>query len=344
MTTKPLVSILTPTYNHASFIGECIESVLSQTYENFELHVLDDGSSDGTYEIARSYRDPRIKCHKLPHRGLSALAASYNFGLRLAGGEFVAILDGDDAWPAHKLSAQLPYMMPADVVLSWGGADLMDKQSRFMRATTPESADAQYAELRGLFQSLALRNFISPACTVMMRRSALDAIGGFTQRGSTLTADYPTLLRLIATQTGRCCYVPSSLGHYRVYPEQTSQRHRGRMAEEYAAVVKQFRTEIEDAKAIELGWTNELARRITMQGKLVKGRAHLEAGEFAHARKAYVSALTGARRAAEHGRAWLGFASAVARYDFHRLARALWPWRMDIRPFPASTFASKPSN
>src|SRR5688500_377534 len=97
---SPLVTIVTPAYNQKRYIAECVESVLAQTYPHWEQIVVDDGSTDGTPEIVESYRDPRIRCIRLPHRGLAALGESYNTALAAARGELVAILEGDDLWPA----------------------------------------------------------------------------------------------------------------------------------------------------------------------------------------------------------------------------------------------------
>src|SRR5258707_3339207 len=96
----PLVTILSPAYNQRRYIGQCIESALSQTYPQWEQIIVDDGSTDGTREIVAEYGDPRIRLICLPHRGLGALAQSYNAALAAARGSLVGILEGDDAWPA----------------------------------------------------------------------------------------------------------------------------------------------------------------------------------------------------------------------------------------------------
>ena len=116
----PLVSIITPTYNHALYIGRCLESVLAQTEPRWEQIVVDDGSTDGTAEIVKHFADARIRYVAQPHRGISGLGDAYNLALDLARGEFVAILEGDDFWPQDKLERQLPEFEDPEVVLSWG--------------------------------------------------------------------------------------------------------------------------------------------------------------------------------------------------------------------------------
>src|SRR5688500_11247566 len=104
----PRVTVITPVYNAERYLGACIDSVLAQTFGDWEQIIVDDGSSDGTEAVARSYTDARIRYLRLPHRGLSALAESYNTALREARGGVIAILEGDDVWEPHKLERQVP--------------------------------------------------------------------------------------------------------------------------------------------------------------------------------------------------------------------------------------------
>ena len=97
----PLVSILTPAYNHARFVGPCIESVLSQTYANWEQIIFNDGSTDNTGEIVKRYSDRRIRYYRQENQGIEKLAKTYNRALAEARGSIVVILEGDDLWPSE---------------------------------------------------------------------------------------------------------------------------------------------------------------------------------------------------------------------------------------------------
>ena len=121
MAVHPVVSIITPTYNHEGYIAQCIESVLSQTYPHWEQIIIDDGSSDRTGDIASQYKDERIKYIRQNNRGIWRLGELYNEALRLAKGEYIAILEGDDFWPSNKLELQLKAHFGSSAVLSWGG-------------------------------------------------------------------------------------------------------------------------------------------------------------------------------------------------------------------------------
>lgn len=101
----PNISIIMPTYNRAAFIGESIESVRQQTYTDWELIVVDDGSDDDTEEIVQSIGDDRIRFYKAGRIGIGGKIK--NIGLSKARGEFVAFLDSDDLWSSTKLEKQL---------------------------------------------------------------------------------------------------------------------------------------------------------------------------------------------------------------------------------------------
>ncbi len=116
---EPLVSIIMPTYNCGNFIGESIESVVSQTYKNWELIIVDDCSSDGTDTIVAKYVDgyKNINYSKLDINSGPAIAR--NIGISLASGKYMAFLDSDDLWIANKLEQQIEFMESNQYVLTY---------------------------------------------------------------------------------------------------------------------------------------------------------------------------------------------------------------------------------
>ena len=102
---NPTVSVIIPTYNRAHLLGRAIQSVLNQTYQGFELIVVDDGSSDNTGEVVATFADPRI--HYLRHVKNRGAAAARNTAIKTARGEHIAFLDSDDEWLPEKLEKQM---------------------------------------------------------------------------------------------------------------------------------------------------------------------------------------------------------------------------------------------
>ncbi len=113
--TKGLVSIITPCYNGAKYISETIDSVLNQTYTQWEMIIVDDGSKDNSAEIVRAYmeKDKRIKFLQQENAGS---AAARNNGIRNAEGQYIALLDADDLWEAEFLTEQIAFMTEKDAV------------------------------------------------------------------------------------------------------------------------------------------------------------------------------------------------------------------------------------
>jgi glycosyltransferase involved in cell wall biosynthesis len=97
----PLVSVVIPTYNHAHFLGRALQSVIDQTYTNWEAIVIDNHSTDNTDEVMASFADPRITYLKIHNNGV--IASSRNAGIQATTGEWVAFLDSDDLWYPRKL-------------------------------------------------------------------------------------------------------------------------------------------------------------------------------------------------------------------------------------------------
>ena len=133
-----LVSIIMPNYNGEKFLRETIDSVISQTYQNWEILLVDDCSTDSSLEIARSYGDSRIRTFKNEQNG--GAAVSRNYALREARGEWIAFLDSDDLWRPEKLERQLNFMVENNYHFSYTEYSHIDEQSQPLnvRVTGPK--------------------------------------------------------------------------------------------------------------------------------------------------------------------------------------------------------------
>ncbi|MCH2193806.1 glycosyltransferase family 2 protein [Kordia sp.] len=125
---KPLVSVITPTYNAEAFISETIDSVRAQNYANWEMILVDDASSDTTVEVLNTYAalDNRIKVHTLKTNSGAAIAR--NTAIKNASGSYIAFLDADDLWKPEKLTKQIAFMQEKDIAVSFSSYELMDEQ------------------------------------------------------------------------------------------------------------------------------------------------------------------------------------------------------------------------
>lgn len=321
---RPLVSIISPVYNQERYVTQCIESALAQTYAGWEQIVVDDGSSDGTREVVARYRDPRIRVIALPHRGLGALAGSYNAALALARGSLVGILEGDDAWPPDKLERQVPAFDDPATFLSWGRGTLIDAEGRPMRVMTTMKGAGPVVSLETAhaFHRLTRENFLVPSVTVMVRRAALDAIGGFRQTGSSLFVDLPTWLWLTASIEGRVTYLDHELGIYRHHVAGTSTDKAAQMKLEHLRVVLAVESELAGAALARMGWDAPSRRRALARGALVRGRIELRAGRHDEARRCYRDALATGVDLGTRARALRGIVSATSRGLVQRMLPA----------------------
>src|SRR5712691_8143496 len=201
MSSMPLVSVLTPTYNQAAHIGHCVRSVMEQSYPKWEQIVIDDGSTDSTPTIVSQYLSDRIKLVRRNHVGIGRLAETYNAGLELARGDIVAILEGDDAWPSSKLATQVDLFRSPDVVLSWGAGMMIDANGRSLGVIRPVRNPfntVTYFDTRAVARTILTSNIIVPSSGVLVLRKALDNIGGFQQPVGIPYVDLPTWLRLVS--------------------------------------------------------------------------------------------------------------------------------------------------
>jgi glycosyltransferase involved in cell wall biosynthesis len=219
----PLVTVITPTYNHEQYIRPCIESVLSQSYPHWEQVIIDDGSTDKTPDVIRSYNDARIRYLRQENLGIFRLAETYNRALAAARGELIATLEGDDFWPSDKLETLVPAFVDEQVVLAYGITRLVTPSGKPTKFTIPSywfekqyTRSALFNDPVGSGGRLMARadvgTFTYPP-SVVVRASALKAIGGFQGNPRFPCTDYPTFLEL--TVCGRFFFIPRVMGYWR---------------------------------------------------------------------------------------------------------------------------------
>jgi len=138
----PEVSIITASYNTATFIGETIESVLNQSFQDWEMIIIDDASTDNSIEIIQLYqkKDSRIIYHKRETNGGAALTR--NDGIQIAKGRYIAFLDSDDLWQYNKLEEQINFMKKHNLAFSYCSYDIINESGNYLKTyTVPVQTD-----------------------------------------------------------------------------------------------------------------------------------------------------------------------------------------------------------
>lgn len=141
---EDLVSIIMPAYNCDDFIGTTLESIIAQTYKNWELIIIDDCSTDNTFQIVKVYslKDTRIKYHKLDIN--SGAAVARNKAIDLANGKYMAFLDSDDVWFPEKLSKQIEFMRINNYSFSCTSYTKIDDKGNFLNRIIEAKIKSDY--------------------------------------------------------------------------------------------------------------------------------------------------------------------------------------------------------
>jgi glycosyltransferase involved in cell wall biosynthesis len=236
-----MTSVIIPAFNRAAFLREAIDSVLAQTEKDFELIVVDDGSTDHTRELVAEYGD-RIRYFFQPNAGVSA---ARNLGIRHAAGKFVAFLDSDDLWLPQKLARQMQWMAAHPHLLLCYTGEI------WIRRGVRVNQKLIHAKAGGWIYPLCLPRCIISPSSVLMRRELFAAVGLFDEQ-LPVCEDYDLWLRIASRF--EVSYIAEPLivkrgGH----PDQLSQREWGNDRYRVTALRKIY----------ESGVLDEAARRLT---------------------------------------------------------------------------------
>ncbi|MBD2771541.1 glycosyltransferase family 2 protein [Iningainema tapete] len=208
----PNVSVIIPTYQRANLVSQAIESVLAQTYTDYEIIVVNDGSTDNTIEVLEYFGEKITVIHQ-ENQGS---AAARNTGIKVAQGQYIALLDHDDIWLPTKLEKQVSYLDSHPKI----GLVYSDTLYFNEKGLLPGS-HAKFFPVPPVLQSwtLFVRNTIPTCSVVMMRRKCLDDVGLFDE---TLPPcdDYDLWLRLV--EKWPIHFLNEPLVHYRRYEGQQS--------------------------------------------------------------------------------------------------------------------------
>jgi glycosyltransferase involved in cell wall biosynthesis len=218
----PAVTVIMPSYNHARFIAMAIKSVLNQTFSNFELIVVDDGSSDDSVEIVKTFEDPRIRAVFLEKN--EGGAATLNKGVSLARGDYIALCNSDDCWVQNKLDVQLSiFKEQSNLVATFSDVIWIDDQGTPLDKSRLSFSTRLFRRENRSRHEWLHDLIVNGNClchpSIMIRREALNCTGPYDNRFRQLP-DFQKWIALV--QFGEIFVSPEQLVKFRIHDSNTS--------------------------------------------------------------------------------------------------------------------------
>lgn len=212
-----VVSVVMPSYNHESYISEAMESVLNQSFRDFELIIVDDCSKDNSQSIIDSYQTKDKRIRTVFHKENMGIAKTLNDGMDKAQGKFLAFIASDDVWTRSKLEEQLDELKKNEDTIIWSEGEIIDRRSRPTGDTFTRMHRASQKKKSGdIFEQLLYGNFIFGSSLIFKRENARDT--RFDGRLKYLN-DYRFVVDLARKYKYR--YMPEPLAKYRIHGRNT---------------------------------------------------------------------------------------------------------------------------
>lgn len=262
---KPIVSIIIPTYNRERLIARSVKSVLNQTYQDFELIIVDDASTDNTEEVVSSFNDERIRYVR--HKENKGEAAARNTGIKAARGDYIAYQDSDDEWFPEKLARQIELLQDAspEVGVIYTG---FWKTENHKRTYIPFSWVNQ--KNGDIHKELLKGNFIgSPV--VLIKKECFSEVGLFDERLRNLV-DWEMWLRISKHYHFRCADEPLVVAHY---DSDNASDNPDSLIDALELVLEKNRDEFELEKKLLAKHSINIGNLLVATGKVKKGRRYI---------------------------------------------------------------------
>ena len=204
----PIVSVIIPTYNRGYCIKRTIDSVLNQSFKDFNIFVIDNNSIDNTEEIINSYKNPKIIYKKISNRGV--IAASRNKGIFLSQSKYIAFLDSDDWWKPDKLKISIECLENGNDFICHG---LEIFRSKNKTKKSKEYTKNTYKLKNPYFNSFLKNGNTIETSSIVLRRDIISSLGGFHECISLSgSEDYDMWIR-ISSLTNKFCVINNNLGY-----------------------------------------------------------------------------------------------------------------------------------
>ena len=174
MERTPIISVIIPTYNRAYLIGKAIKSVLNQTYQDFEIIVIDDGSTDNTKETVKSFNNFKIRY--ICHTNNQGVSVARNTGIRASRGKYIALLDSDDEWLPEKLDKQIKVFKSEfpEVGVVYSNVLYIDESGKNMnKLRNPKKVEGY------IYEDLLGGNYVGTPSTLLIKKECFNQVGLF---------------------------------------------------------------------------------------------------------------------------------------------------------------------
>jgi glycosyltransferase involved in cell wall biosynthesis len=273
MTNKDsLVSVVIPTFNRSQMIERAIHSVLSQTYLNLEVIVVDDSSTDDSREHIEALQQIDKRIHYFHHEINRGTQAARNTGIKAANGKYIAFLDSDNEWLPHKLELQMPLFCQRANKLGVAYCGIQNEtcDNKFFREHVPKN--------RGYVYPIVLRQWIADTSTLVVRKEYLDKVGGFDE-SIRAYQEWDLCIRL-AHET-EFDYVEEILAIYHLHEGITISKNMTQNALGYLDVINVHYYEI----------LHEVGRKILSDHFYKAGRIFMQAGVVRKARSCFIKSI-----------------------------------------------------
>lgn len=285
---SPTISVIIPTCDRCHLIERALQSVLGQTFGDYEIIVVDDHSRDDTVEVIKRLQDKRIRCISRSQRGG---AAARNTGIEAACGDYLAFLDDDDAWHDSKLQSQVEiFQNRPEVALVYTGAVHIHQHNDHVYKTV-------IPRYRGrIFQTLLERNVIGTTSSIMVRKEALLAVGAFDESFPSCQ-DWDLYLRL--AQYWAIDFVPEALVDFYLHPVRITRNNAARI-EGRKMILEKYASNINGNRRIMSRHHAAIGRLCCQAGRYQEGRNMLsralhESPTNASALKQWMAVMFGGR-------------------------------------------------
>jgi glycosyltransferase involved in cell wall biosynthesis len=265
-----------PSYNHESYVSEAIESVLNQSFTDFELVIVDDGSKDNSKKVIKSYQEKDERIRTIFHMQNLGIARTLNDGIDNAQGRFVALIASDDVWAKSKLEKQLAELEKDENAIVWSEGETIDSEGRSTGETFTEKRALQRKKSGYIFEDLLHRNFIFGSSIIFKKEHTKNI--HFDEDLRYLN-DYRFVVDL--ARKYKFNFIQEPLAKYRVHGRNITLTNR----------VSWLRDEVRIGKYFLQKYGNEIPNRTKAYLLFKVGRAYSRLGETSTARQLFLKAV-----------------------------------------------------